>query len=447
MRRIILSLLVIAGAGAVIASGATGAFFSDTETSVGNTLTAGAIDLLIDNESYYNGVVSENTSWELRNLTIEKFFDFSDLKPGDFGEDTISLHVDTNDAFLCANVTLTSNDDNGLNEPEALVDETDGAGNGELAGEVNFIWWADDGDNVLEDDENVLNSGNMSSLGVGNSMPLVLADSQTNIWNENQTGGPVTGGETYYIGKAWCFGALTQVPLAQDTLGAESPRTPANSTGGISCDSTNLGNETQTDSLTANVSFEAVQARHNGSFMCTRPQVACEAGEQYADSVVLADQGRRKDGSLVLVDRRNPATALGAPQTTGTPSDPSVLPNSFFSLGFGVSTTSSRSLTLAFNNNIIIDGTGADVRVYEVTGGVYPDEHVKVEASQNGTVWVTIAPDAIRDASIDLNGSGLSWAKYIRLTDINSTAPFTNDADGYDVDAVEALNCAKPLVF
>ena len=39
----------------MVISGATGAFFSDTETSQGNTFTAGAIDLLVDNESYYNG--------------------------------------------------------------------------------------------------------------------------------------------------------------------------------------------------------------------------------------------------------------------------------------------------------------------------------------------------------------------------------------------------------
>ena len=40
---------------AIIAVGATGAFFSDTETSTGNTFAAGAIDLGVDNTSYYNG--------------------------------------------------------------------------------------------------------------------------------------------------------------------------------------------------------------------------------------------------------------------------------------------------------------------------------------------------------------------------------------------------------
>ena len=54
MKRILLGLVFIAGSGAVIAGGMTGAFFSDTETSTGNIFTAGAIDLLVDKENYFN---------------------------------------------------------------------------------------------------------------------------------------------------------------------------------------------------------------------------------------------------------------------------------------------------------------------------------------------------------------------------------------------------------
>ena len=53
-------MIVFVGA---VVIGATGAFFSDTETSTGNTFTAGAIDLGVDNESYYNGAFNEETSW------------------------------------------------------------------------------------------------------------------------------------------------------------------------------------------------------------------------------------------------------------------------------------------------------------------------------------------------------------------------------------------------
>lgn len=271
MKRIFASIATL-GMVAALAVGATGAFFSDTETSSANTFAAGAIDLKIDNTSYYNGVFSTSTSWELRDLTVEKFFNFLDLKPGDVGEDTISLHVDTNDAYLCANVKLTSNDDNGLNEPEALVDATGGIGEGELASEVNFIWWADDGDNVLEDSESVISQGPIGALGLNGSTTVALADSNTNIWTG--VGGPAPGATTLYIGKAWCFGTIAPAPLVQDGLGSTSPRTPATSTGGISCDGSFLNNSTQTDSLTADVTFSAVQARNNPGFLCAPRETA-----------------------------------------------------------------------------------------------------------------------------------------------------------------------------
>ena len=129
--------------------GVTGALFSDTETSTGNTFTAGAIDLLIDNESYYNGNVCANTgteqdpvwvwqgnalfpvpgtpcttSFELSDLDGLLFFNFLDLKPDDEGEDTISIHVQ-NDAWICMDLTLTSNDDNSSTEPELEDGDTE----------------------------------------------------------------------------------------------------------------------------------------------------------------------------------------------------------------------------------------------------------------------------------------------------------------------------------
>ncbi|MBI5405910.1 hypothetical protein HY972_02645 [Candidatus Kaiserbacteria bacterium] len=264
-KRILLSLGVIVF---VVAAtlGATGAFFSDTETSTGNTFTAGAIDLKVDNESYYNGVLNQDTTWELKDLTIEKFFNFLDLKPGDRGEDTISLHVNNNDAYVCADVKLTSNDDNGITEPERQDgDVSDGAGNGELAQAVNFMWWADDGDNVLENNETPLPSGTLASASATSS--VALADSQTNIWTDE--GGPLPGGSERFIGKAWCFGAISAAPLEQDGMGTTSPRTPANSTGGIVCNGSQVNNITQTDSLTADVSFRAVQSRNNPGFLCS----------------------------------------------------------------------------------------------------------------------------------------------------------------------------------
>ena len=242
---------------AILVAGATGAFFSDTETSTGNTFTAGAIDLKIDNESYYNGVFNEGTSWlQPADLDGQLFFDFRDLKPGDWGEDTISLHINNNDAYACVDVRLDSNDDNGITEPEGEDgDQTDGPGNGELASAINFYWWADDGDNVFEDDETLLPAGSLDSLSVGEVATVALADSEGGIFN-----GLLTGDQTYYIGKAWCFGDSQFEAYPQgDTGPIERP---------VICDGSEEDNTTQTDSLTATISFMAVQSRNNDNFVC-----------------------------------------------------------------------------------------------------------------------------------------------------------------------------------
>jgi predicted ribosomally synthesized peptide with SipW-like signal peptide len=555
MQRIILSLALIVGTLGALGFGATTAFFSDTETSVANTFTAGDVDLKIDNESYYNGLFNKGTSWGEDDLDGNeyKFFDFDDLKPGDYGEDTISIHVDTNDAYLCANVTLTSNNENTCNEPEALDDQTCGtstdsvgAGLGELAGLVEFIWWADDGDNVFESDEEIISEGKLDGLGVGGTYPLTLADSSTNIWNVEEEGGPVDGNTTYYIGKAWCFGNIGTAAVPTDE--GDNGRTPAGDNnddddagtpedGGLTCDGSFLNNGSQTDSLTADIAFSAVQARHNDKFLCEKPRapggtltlvkqvlnsgpfselptawtlsadgvteisgvsgsgavtnayvatgtynlsevgpqgytasnwscvggtqndndtvtiaededvtctvtnyVNCQATQRYADTVVSSAQALRKNGTAVLPERSNASSSLGAPQSSGLPSDPAVAAGTFFSLGFG------GSIIVRFDDNYIVDGPGNDLQVWEVTGGVYPDELIALEASQDGVTYFPIGSGLTRDAVTDLGLSGLSWARYIKLTDISNPASFSDlTADGFDLDAFSALTCAERL--
>ena len=179
MIRTILSLGSILVAVAFVASG-TVAFFSDTESSIDNTFAAGSLDLLIDNESYYNGNKCEDvdeteegedwqwvgdadypvpgtpctTSFYPSNLDDGLlFFNFTDVKPDDEGEDTISIHTQ-NDAWVCMDLTLTSDDDLSSTEPElGTGDDEEDEGNpfdGELGSGIQFFWWADDGDNVYD---------------------------------------------------------------------------------------------------------------------------------------------------------------------------------------------------------------------------------------------------------------------------------------------------------
>jgi len=225
MKKILLSLSMIAIIAAV-AAGATGAFFSDTETSTGNTFTAGAIDLKIDSEATYNDQPVPAATWELKDLipTSDKFFNFNDIKPGDSGENTISLHILNNDAWVCAEVFGLTSLDNGETEPESLVDNSDPDTEGELDNEMLWTIWKDDGDNIMNGDEVALLSGQPVN-GV-----LALYDSTT--------GTPLSGGSTGYLGVSW-------------SLPGES------------------GNETQTDSLTGNISFSVVQSRNNADFVCS----------------------------------------------------------------------------------------------------------------------------------------------------------------------------------
>ena len=443
MIRTLFSLGTILAVAAIVATG-TNAFFGDQESSIGNTFAAGDIDLKIDNESYYNGALNEGTSWGLADLNDAQgpgpdgayfFFNFLDLKPDDEGEDTISLHVDTNDAWACMDVTVRDFDDNGCNEPEgADGDNTCSDDEGELQNEINFIWWADDGDNVLVTDEaNGVFYGPQSLASLELHIPLSDSTGEGIFGSE-----PLQGDETYYIGKAWCFGELTLDPVAEGE--GENPTVAS----GILCDGTGLDNTTQTDSVVGDISFRATQSRNYPDFECNPEPVACELVETYADEVVSSDQGLRKNGTAVLADRSDPSFALGAPQSLGTPYDNPVIPSSFFSLGFPFLPDNPAEIVLSFNDNLVVNGPGMDLKLWEVTGGTnYPDEVVDVYVGDAPAgPWTLVGDNVTRDAEIDLGS--VTEAQYVRIVDASNVALFESTADGYDLDAVQALNCVVP---
>ena len=283
MKQIITSLGTIVFVLALVVGG-TGAFFSDTETSTGNVFTAGAIDLTVDSEQHYNNAVCTNGVWVLdegetvetpqypvlgtscngtwlaTDLGAETFFNFTDIKPGDEGENTISLHVDSNDAYACVDVSLTANDDVSSTEPELEAGDVPNVGSlfdGELAQNINFFAWSDwgatpgfqgdtdpgEGDNIWQAGEPELFSNSFGpAIDVLDGESYTLADATT---------GALTGGATSYIGLAWCAGAFT-----------------ISAPGDITCDGSTMGNEAQTDSMVANIAFRIEQARNNENFTC-----------------------------------------------------------------------------------------------------------------------------------------------------------------------------------
>lgn len=289
MKKILISLAMIAAVGAIVV-GATTAYFSDTETSTGNTFTAGAIDLGIDNESYYNGAVSTSTSWEIAYDLDDKngpshgaylFFNFADLKPGDYGEDTISIRVNNNDSWACSETTVTDDRDNDCTEPENDIDAENGEcdvnnepWSGDLADQIEIMWWADDGDNVYEKGEEYIDLGNLGQAPQGQPVTVTLADTNNNIWT-NTSGTPLPGATTKYIAKAWCFGDLTPAPLAKGSYDGPDQNNDGQNgitseDGGFNCAGASVinNNASQSDSVTLGVIFRAEQARNNGTFIC-----------------------------------------------------------------------------------------------------------------------------------------------------------------------------------
>jgi spore coat-associated protein N len=227
MKKILLSIGMIVAVAAGVA-GATGAFFSDTETSTGNTFTAGAIDLKVSATSTYSnaeGVVASST-WALKDLDVvsDKFFNFGDVKPGDTGTTVIGLNVINNDAYLCAQVSGLTNDDNSQTEPEGKVD-ANGLTTGELQSEMRWTIWNDvNHDGVQDSGETVL---------VNNANPA------NGVWTlHDATNGALVAGATDYLGVTWTL------PGTSD-------------------------NRTQTDSMTGDISFHVEQSRNNEGFKCS----------------------------------------------------------------------------------------------------------------------------------------------------------------------------------
>lgn len=261
MKKILLSILTIGLVASIAYVGFSRAFFSDTETSFGNTFQAGEIKLSIDSTQHYNGNVCQKEgdgpylwvgnspypvpgtlctgTWPLQSLTSEKFFDFADVKPGDYGENTISMHVFNNDAWACIDVS-----------PLIVPTDADKA----LAAGLNFFAWNDlNCNNIFEPTDEVKLFSNIigPAFDVLNGKTYTLAAPGLP---------PITGGTdpelARCIGLSWCAGTLS---VNQET-------------GATTCDGTTLGNDAQGGKVIGDISFRVEQSRNNPNFSCTNGQ-------------------------------------------------------------------------------------------------------------------------------------------------------------------------------
>ena len=119
----------------------------------GFTYATETINLRIDSEASYNGNPWAPGTWLIsKDLVpgVDKFWNFGDIKPGDWGENTISLHNKSkkDPLWVCLTFFNLLNSENGINEPESWVDNTPATG--ELTSAMEFFAWQDDGDNIFE---------------------------------------------------------------------------------------------------------------------------------------------------------------------------------------------------------------------------------------------------------------------------------------------------------
>lgn len=249
MRRILMSVFTISVV-SVVAFGATRAFFSDKETSEGNTFTAGTLDLIIDLDGKWT------------NPWVGPFFAVDDMKPGDQVEKTLSFYVD-NDAWLCAYITK-ENYENGCTEPESSAPSSDptceapGAGQGELGANAEVLVWYDEGaeqgwqcSGTPKCSDDPTEGDNIRQIDYGYGGEWILFNGTGNElgtrWNKPLPW-PVPKGEHSYVGVKFCVGDL-------------DPAT-------FKCNGAGVGNIIQSDSYSADISFYAEQSRNNDGFVC-----------------------------------------------------------------------------------------------------------------------------------------------------------------------------------
>ena len=216
----------------------------------GITFATNGVDLKIDDKAWYNGSPVASATWAMKKLVpgSDHFFNFYDIKPGDYGCNVISMHVTNTDAWMCLDFTHLTNNDNGVNAPESKVDPN-GTTTGELANGTEFFGWVDDGDAIFEPpiEKALFGTSTQSDLSVLSDRSYAVGDSKY--------GSSCNKNTTKYVGICWCAGNLSV----------------NTSTGKISCDGSTLGNAAQTDSFSVDVSIRAMPAPENPKFLC-RPK-------------------------------------------------------------------------------------------------------------------------------------------------------------------------------
>lgn len=231
---------------------------ADTIVSIDDNIIQGTntLEVVVTNKAMVGGTPAGNPAGLLYKLTIngncgaayfqnhcelwqstdldgsQQFFNFDDIKPGDYGTNVISLRVYDNDAYACLLTSAENDQDNTLEEPEVALNDTASAG--ELSQFIKVFAWNDsDNDGVYEGEAQLLPP----------NTPIVNIELlQLSL---------IGIGPTSYVGLAWCAGT--------QSVGVN---------GVVSCSGATMGDVAQTDSFSASLTAYAEQVRNNPNFKC-----------------------------------------------------------------------------------------------------------------------------------------------------------------------------------
>jgi predicted ribosomally synthesized peptide with SipW-like signal peptide len=259
---------VLGGLGAIgVASAGAGlgttAYFSDRESFEDNTLTAGELDLFVDYDASYDsdGAVenmADTASGTQDGEPAGMFYELGDVKPGDSGHVEFCFRIVDNPSYMWACGDLTQ-DENGMTEPEMDVDDTPDLGELGESIDARLVYCERDDEELVEGEELV--SGSLVDVigAISNGAALDGTGSAAAVPGEQAEYSEVVepeGGDPYITGPCVCL--FWEIP-------------------------TSVGNEIQSDVLTMDFEFHAIQSRHNdGSANPCEPTITTRTGEGFA---------------------------------------------------------------------------------------------------------------------------------------------------------------------
>jgi len=205
MKKILLSLSIITAVAALVIGG-TFAYFSDTETSTGNTFTAGTLNLNLTDTSD-DGTESETVTWV-----------FSDIAPGASGggqrltvQNTGSL-----DGYIDLSGITVTNTDPTNPESEPVADR----GVGQLGANLKVQIWLDtDNDGVvnLDADGKLAEESIYPAAAIGADNPGVTGVLD-NIASSYDLDEPLDDGTSKYISLLWVLPSGTGNAVQGDVV-------------------------------------------------------------------------------------------------------------------------------------------------------------------------------------------------------------------------------------